>query len=258
MANANTVWNFRHHLIKEGLQVLEPQVPFLLDGPDLFVWSGVRSLIIFFPRASELAAPSLLAGRVAGSVLAFPSHIQPVIAIGIREDEAVVKSMGGAVPMLSSSAELIRFATGNAGRSSNGTDQLRQIKQLHMRRFSRIAANSVERGVDRPRASHVGEQFRISMGLQRRHSGERAVYGLRAYETKDGVILTTTSKRSSRRAAVELTHANYSSLYQLDNGVPHPTTDTVDKGMWTEELISEGREYALWFALVHASPGAKI
>lgn len=258
MTDANVVVNFQRHLMKEGFQVLAPQLPFILDGPDLLIWSGVRSFIIFFPRASERGAPSLFAGRVAGSVLAFPSHVQPVVAIGGIEDEAVARSMGGAVPVVLSPAELVRFATGDARRSSSETDQLRKIKQLHMRRFSRIAASSVARGWDRFRASHVGEQYQVSTGLRRRHAGERAVYGLRAAETNDGVILTTTSTRSSRRAAAEATHANYSSLYKLDNGVPYPTTDIVDKGVWAEELISAGREYALWFALVHASPGTRI
>lgn len=257
MAGANIVMNFQRDLVREGLKVIKPKIPFLLDGPDLLVWSAARSLIVFFPRPSERASPNLLAGRVASSVLAFPSYIQPVVAIGIRGDETVAMNLGGAVPMLSTSAELVRFAAKNEGRSSNETGQLLKIKMLHMRRFSRIAATSMERGPDRPRASQRVEQFRVSMGLRRWHPGERAVYGLRAAETEDAVILTTTSTRSSRRAAIEATHANYSSLYQLDNAVPYPTTDTVDKGVWAGDLISAGREYALWFALVHASPGAR-
>lgn len=258
MASGNSKVNFQRHLMRKGLQVLVPQLPFILDGPDFFVWNGVRSLILFFPRASERSAPSLFAGRLAGSVLAFPSYVQPAVGILGREDEALARNMGGAVPVLLSPDEVVRFAETSTNRSSSDTYQLRKIKQLHMRRFSRIAAISVERGRGEIKASPVGEHFKVSTGLQRRNAGERAVHGLRAVETEDGLVLSTTSKRSSRRAAAEATHANYSSLYKLDNGVPYPTNDTVDKGVWAEELISAGREYALWFALVHASPGVRI
>lgn len=256
MSDVKGVARLKNHLARDGFEVVTPSIPFVLDGPDLLVRQGQRTLIVFLPRKSEQSAPSLLAGRISGSVLAYPSYVQAVVTMSEPEPSHFALSLGGRVPVTTSAADLARFASGRAERKTSQSNDLRRIKQLHMRRFGRIAVASEAGSAERLKASADEMAFQMSVNLRARKMGERTLFGVRAAQTQEGVRLAITSARWARRAAVEVTHASYSSLYQLDSAIPYPTTDTVDKGLWADDVISDGREYALWFALVHALPKA--
>lgn len=246
----------KDHLDRANFEVISPSIPFVLEGPDLLVRHGQRALIVFIPRKSEQSAPSLLAGRISGSLLAYPSYVEAVINISEPDSSHFALGLDGLVPVTTSTTDLMRFASRRTERKSSQSNDLRRIKQLHMRRVGRITEASETRGAISLKATSSEVAFQMSANLRARNKGDRALFGVRAAQTQEGLRLALTSARSARRAAVEVTHASYSSLYQLDNAVPYPTTNTVDKGLWADDMISEGREYALWFALVHALPKA--
>lgn len=253
MANDSEVTRYQRHLTRNGCEVMHPAVPFVLEGPDLLVRNGIRASMVFFPRPNEARSLGLLAGRIAGALLAYPSHVAPIAVLPPDADADVLDRLNNRLSVATSTDELMKMAATDGRRPARGTEELRRVKQLHLRRYGRVAS-AQEHLKEYPVAGTASSsQFHLSLKLREMRKGDKAMFGVRAAQTSEGLLLTAVSPRVVRRAAAELTQSSFGLLYELDNAVPYPTSGTVDRGLVVDHRMSAGREDALWFALVHTT-----
>jgi hypothetical protein len=256
MTDDSEAVRYERELGRAGLRTFKPAIPYVLNGPDLLVRSDDRVLVVFFRTASEQRVSGLLEGRIVASLLAYPSYVEPVLVLPGPADAAVADWPAGGIRVARSPKELESQIASRAKLDDGRTKHLRAAKQFHMQRFARIASISEARRENGPRKNNQTRE-RVTSKLELRTERGRSLFGLRAYESTEGTVASATSVRAAPRAAKELTHASFASLYSLHAGVPQPKEDVVRDALWTDASISLGREYALWFALIHAVPGAR-
>lgn len=242
---------------QDGLLYVKPEHPFLIHGPDLLIKSQDRIFSIFLPTFSELRIPDFLSGRIIGARLAYPSFVAPVILF----DGSLDDIRTGTVPTFPNIQELMLFVRKGDNVSDRVNKELAYAKHLHQRRYATV----LKENRDSVRTTNQIVAFKSNFTTPLGQEGKPVNFefnsnfpkdspiltGVRKIETNSGAILTSTSKRSTKRAIHEITQASYADIYCLDNTVPYTRSERIRRNISLSAEVTGARENAVWFSLLN-------
>jgi hypothetical protein len=244
---------------QDDLLYVRPEHPFLISGPDILIKSKNQLYSIFVPTASELRVPDFLSGRIVGARLAYPSFVAPIILF----DGPLDYVRTGNVPTLPNTQELMLFVRKGDDVGDRINKELAYAKQLHQRRYAtvlkenrdsiRIVSPTVGL-TDNFTSPFVRERKPVNFDFNSNFPKNTAILtGVRSVETDSGIILTSTSKMSAKRAIHEITQASYANIYSLDDTVPYTRSERIHRNIFLSAEVTGARQNAIWFSLLNTN-----
>jgi hypothetical protein len=242
---------------RDGLLFVKPEHPFLISGPDILIKSEGQLYSIFLPTSSELRVPDFLSGRIVGARLAYPSFVMPIVVF----DEPLDNVMTGNVPVFPNTQELMLFIRKGPDVSDNRAKELAYAKQLHQRRYATVLKENRDSVHAMSQIVALPGNFNNSISREGKpvsfdftsNLAERTpvLTGVRRFETDSGIILTSTSKKVTKRALHEITQASYANLYALDNTIPYTKSERIHRNISLSPEVTGTRQNAIWFSLLN-------